>query len=621
MCRWRPGLPGAAPGGRRPLARLRRAIPAAPARSRPRAATTRPRSGGPAAAARPEPLAARGRDRSCTAREQAAHPGRGRDVGRMPLRAADRSRLERALEPNRGLPRLPRRARATCSSTSRATRSRSTTASSTCSGSSSPGWPGRTASRPSTRFWGVDDDGRGDAHRRREARLRGGDRPDDGPAGEGSGDPRLPLRAVRADGSRPPDGSPRHARGGGGPAAPRRRVRRPLPCRSAGPSRVGRELLDQEARAALRACRARWSCATRGSSIVAVRAVAGRVGVRFGAARSPQTDPTLAGIEGYNRDDCLSNWRLRDWLEDRRIELERQLGEPLPATSARANQTRVRELSDRLAARGGARREAVHEGVPWTRRRASADQHGALAARPAARAGTDARTSRSGGATSTCMNDLTDEERVDEREPIGGLEFVERRRASGRARSSTATGSPSRSTRSRSARKCATRPRAGRRAASWRSTRPRARSTSSAARRRTVPTRRRSSRSTTSTRRLCAKPAAHRRVGGRARDRGSGARTPRPGICCCGGLPRWPAASRSAGRMSLRSRRPFASRPPLDVSCLAVQGPPGSGKTYLAPNDRRSWSAGDGGWASPRTATTSSATCSTGSPGVAPTAV
>ena len=50
-------------------------------------------------------------------------------------------------------------------------------------------------------FWGVDENGRV-THRVREARLRAGDRPDDGPAGEGSGDPRLPLRAVRADGSR-----------------------------------------------------------------------------------------------------------------------------------------------------------------------------------------------------------------------------------------------------------------------------------------------------------------------------------------------------------------------------------------------------------------------------------
>src|SRR5207253_11235802 len=31
-------------------------------------------------------------------------------------------------------------------------------------------------------------------------------------------------------------------------------------------------------------------------------------------------------IEGYNRDDCLSTLRLRDWLEDRRHELEDRTG-------------------------------------------------------------------------------------------------------------------------------------------------------------------------------------------------------------------------------------------------------------------------------------------------------
>ncbi len=37
----------------------------------------------------------------------------------------------------------------------------------------------------------------------------------------------------------------------------------------------------------------------------------------------------LAGIEGYNRDDVLSNWKLRDWLEQRRVDLEAREGRPL----------------------------------------------------------------------------------------------------------------------------------------------------------------------------------------------------------------------------------------------------------------------------------------------------
>jgi predicted RecB family nuclease len=38
----------------------------------------------------------------------------------------------------------------------------------------------------------------------------------------------------------------------------------------------------------------------------------------------------ISSIEGYNRDDCLSTLRLRDWLEDRRRELELQTRTTLP---------------------------------------------------------------------------------------------------------------------------------------------------------------------------------------------------------------------------------------------------------------------------------------------------
>lgn len=38
----------------------------------------------------------------------------------------------------------------------------------------------------------------------------------------------------------------------------------------------------------------------------------------------------LAGIESYNRDDCVSAWLLRRWLEDRRQELEAKTGKALP---------------------------------------------------------------------------------------------------------------------------------------------------------------------------------------------------------------------------------------------------------------------------------------------------
>jgi AAA domain/RNase_H superfamily len=41
-------------------------------------------------------------------------------------------------------------------------------------------------------------------------------------------------------------------------------------------------------------------------------------------------DDIKTAIEGYNRDDCVSALRLRDWLERLRTELEEQIGAPLP---------------------------------------------------------------------------------------------------------------------------------------------------------------------------------------------------------------------------------------------------------------------------------------------------
>ena len=39
-----------------------------------------------------------------------------------------------------------------------------------------------------------------------------------------------------------------------------------------------------------------------------------------------QDDAILDEIEAYNRDDCISTWKLRAWLEERRVELETRLG-------------------------------------------------------------------------------------------------------------------------------------------------------------------------------------------------------------------------------------------------------------------------------------------------------
>jgi uncharacterized protein len=96
-----------------------------------------------------------------------------------------------------------------------------------------------------------------------------------------------------------------------------------------------------------------------GSSIVAFEGWLAETDVGSAGPRSPETDETLRSIERYNRDDCVSNWRLRDWLEERRLELAAKLGEtmprpargePEPAESLSEKLARVSEVSERLCA-------------------------------------------------------------------------------------------------------------------------------------------------------------------------------------------------------------------------------------------------------------------------------
>jgi uncharacterized protein len=55
----------------------------------------------------------------------------------------------------------------------------------------------------------------------------------------------------------------------------------------------------------------------------------------------------LKTIEGYNRDDCVSTLRLRDWLEDRRKELEFKCGRELPRPTPQSGEP-PEKLSARL---------------------------------------------------------------------------------------------------------------------------------------------------------------------------------------------------------------------------------------------------------------------------------
>jgi len=139
-------------------------------------------------------------------------------------------------------------------------------------------------------------------------------------------------------------------------------------------------------------------------------------------ARSPQANETLRSIETYNRDDCVSNWRLRDWLEERRVELAGEIGEPLPrpgpaepdaAEKLSDYLTHVAEVADRLCA-----------GVPDEEADRTPEQHARWLL--AQLLSWHRREEKAfWWRFFYLMNDLTDEERIAEREPIGGLTLVE----------------------------------------------------------------------------------------------------------------------------------------------------------------------------------------------------
>ena len=140
-----------------------------------------------------------------------------------------------------------------------------------------------------------------------KARLRAPHRLRHRAARRASRDARLPLRAVRAGRAQAPDAALRDARGRGRPAAPRGRPGRPAARSSARAPGVGRELLDQADREVLHARPRGTGHATPGSSIVAFEKWLKRAA----------TETILDGIARYNRDDCVSTWMLRDWLEGR----------------------------------------------------------------------------------------------------------------------------------------------------------------------------------------------------------------------------------------------------------------------------------------------------------------
>jgi len=131
-------------------------------------------------------------------------------------------------------------------------------------------------------------------------------------------------------------------------------------------------------------------------------------------------DEALGKIEGYNRDDVVSTHRLRDWLEERRRELAMLLGAPLPRPQAKSGEARE-DLSEALAA-VQALSDRLCEGVPAEEKDRTPDEHGRWLL--AQLLSWHRREEKAfWWRYFFLMEDLTDEERRAEREPLAGLSY------------------------------------------------------------------------------------------------------------------------------------------------------------------------------------------------------
>jgi uncharacterized protein len=158
-----------------------------------------------------------------------------------------------------------------------------------------------------------------------------------------------------------------------------------------------------------------------GSSIVAFETWLADVETGSATPRSPRTDETLRSIEAYNRDDCVSNWQLRDWLEGRRTELTAKIGEPLPRPDPPQPEA-PQELSGGLA-KVARVAELLCAGVPDEPADRTPEQHARWLL--AQLLSWHRREEKAfWWRYFYLMNDATDEDRIAEREPIGGLRFV-----------------------------------------------------------------------------------------------------------------------------------------------------------------------------------------------------
>ena len=133
-----------------------------------------------------------------------------------------------------------------------------------------------------------------------------------------------------------------------------------------------------------------------------------------------QQDRTLLdSIEAYNRDDCISTLKLRDWLETLRVELAQHAGEPVPRPGPR-EQEPSEDLSEHLE-RVAALVAALTEGVPADPDERTPEQHARWLL--AQLLGWHRREEKSFWWEYFARLEYSDEELLEDRSTLGGLSY------------------------------------------------------------------------------------------------------------------------------------------------------------------------------------------------------
>jgi uncharacterized protein len=130
----------------------------------------------------------------------------------------------------------------------------------------------------------------------------------------------------------------------------------------------------------------------------------------------------LRSIADYNRDDVLSNWQLRDWLEMRRTELEPRIGRPVPRPPRHPEADAAKPLSPERQHIADLT-EALSAGVSPVASERTAAEHGRWLLGQLL--GFHRREENAFWWRFFELAGMTDDELVEAREPIGHLAFVE----------------------------------------------------------------------------------------------------------------------------------------------------------------------------------------------------